>query len=141
MTTASEEILARYNRVEREVDAFGRTIGVRKLRGSQEIRVLGMTADVQAATVRALDPQSPGETMEVSLQNLLVIAASVVEIDGIPVPFARNRAELDAIYDQLDREGVAAAALAMVKLAAEDAEDEDAEGGDAMAKVAAKAKK
>ena len=38
----------------------------------------------------------------------LMMAASVVEVDGNPIAFPRNRAELDAIYDQLDGEGLTA---------------------------------
>jgi hypothetical protein len=47
----------------------------------------------------------------------LQVAAAVCEIDGIRIPFPRSRGELDAIYDRLDGEGVAAASVAFARLA------------------------
>jgi hypothetical protein len=38
-------------------------------------------------------------------------------INEDPIPFPRNRAELDSIYDRLDQEGVAAAGAAVARLA------------------------
>jgi hypothetical protein len=46
----------------------------------------------------------------------LMMAASVCEIDGNPLPFPRNRAELDSIYDQLDSEGIEAIVAAATRL-------------------------
>jgi len=46
----------------------------------------------------------------------LILAAAVCMIDEIRIPFARNRGELDAIYDRLDEEGLNAAARAFKRL-------------------------
>jgi hypothetical protein len=43
--------------------------------------------------------------------------ADLTGYDEDPVPFPRNRAELDSIYDRLDQEGVAAAGAAVARLA------------------------
>ena len=45
-----------------------------------------------------------------------MMAASVCEVDGNPWPFPRNRAELDAAYDQLDAEGIEAIVAAATRL-------------------------
>jgi hypothetical protein len=106
--------LARYRQIERETDVFGRRIGVRRLRPSEQGRLQGMTADL-SGTEDVENPETH-ELMRVSHKTPYFIAAAVCEVDGRPVPFPRNRGELDAIYDSLDIEGITAAAKAMVVL-------------------------
>lgn len=134
MTTASEEITARYTTVEKEGDAFGRLICVKRIKGSQRLRVLGMTSDLAEATQpmpnqewKEGDPQDK-QLVHVPIQSLMVIAASVCEIDGVPIPPAKNRPELDAIYDRLDDEGLAAAAVALHRLSAPAESENGSEG-------------
>jgi hypothetical protein len=56
----------------------------------------------------------------------MIVAASVCEIDSIPIPFARNRPELDSIADRLDEEGLAAAMKALTRYQPKVAEGEEA---------------
>ncbi|SHG91768.1 hypothetical protein [Bradyrhizobium erythrophlei] len=113
MTTQSEIILARYKRVEREADAFGRLIGVRKLKPSEQTKVAGYTADLSGAD-EVFTPD--GRKVNFPHRIPLLVAAAVCEIDNLPIPFAKSRAELDAIYDRLDEEGLAAASRAVARL-------------------------
>jgi hypothetical protein len=52
-----------------------------------------------------------------------LIAASVCMIDEARISFPRTRGELDAIYDRLDAEGMAAATKAMINLSKVDGVD------------------
>lgn len=128
MSTASEEILARrakYQRVEREVDAVGRTIGVRPLRPSQQIRVQELAPGLDGTTT-VLDEN--GAEIRVPRIAPLVMAASVVEIDGVPTPW-KTRADLDATLDILDEEGMTAVMTALAKFSPQP--DEAGTGTDA----------
>jgi hypothetical protein len=113
MTTESETKLARYNAIEKEADAFGRVIGVRRLKPSEQTKVAGMCADLTGSD-DVLNEN--GEMVQVQHRMPLFIASSVCMIDEARIPFPRNRAELDAIYDRLDVEGIAAAGKAMVRM-------------------------
>lgn len=117
MPTESEIILARYRVVERETDACGRLIGVRRLKPSEQTKVAGMTADLTGSD-EVIDPKS-GEKILVPHRLPLMVAASVCEINGHPIPFSRTRGELDAIYDRLDAEGITAAGVAATRLSAD----------------------
>lgn len=112
--SASEEITQRYNKVERELDALGRTIGVKRLKPSQQIKLQGMTPDLDGESEQV--DKASGKTIAVSNRAPAFIAASVVEIDGAPIPFPKTRAELDSMLDALDSEGLEAAATAMARL-------------------------
>lgn len=117
MTTQSEIIMNRYRETEREADAFGRLITVRRLKPSEQTKVAGYCTDLTGYDeVTAPD----GTPTRIPHRLPLLIAAAVSKIDDIHVPFARSRGELDAIYDALDAEGLAAAGLAAAKLAARD---------------------
>jgi hypothetical protein len=113
MLTESEVKLQRYKTVEKESDDFGRVLGVRRLRPSEQTKLAGMTADLTGSD-EAIGPD--GEKVSVSHRLPLMIAASVCMIDEIHIEFPRNRGGLDAIYDRLDAEGIAAASRAMVRL-------------------------
>ena len=108
--TKSEEILARkakYDRIEREADALGRVLGVKRLKPSEQARLQELT------TMRG-DDLAP-----------FAVAAAVREIDDVPVPFPKSRGELDAMLDSLDAEGLTAAITALNRLMTE---EEPAEG-------------
>jgi hypothetical protein len=113
MPTETEAKLARYNTVEKEADDFGRVIGVRRLKPSEQTKVAGMTADLTGHE-EAMNPE--GEKVQVSHRLPLMIVAAVCMIDDARIPFARNRGELDAMYDRLDVEGLAAAGRALMRL-------------------------
>ncbi|WP_024517072.1 hypothetical protein [Bradyrhizobium sp. Tv2a-2] len=114
--TESEIRLQRYKQVEREADAWGRVIGVRRLKPSEQTKAASFTADVtgydEVTTEQGLKLAIPHRTP-------LMVVASVCEIDGAQIPFPRSRAELDAMYDRLDEEGLAAASRAVAKLQAD----------------------
>ena len=122
MMTASQEILARqerYNRIERATDSTGRMIGVRRLKPSQQLRVQEMAPGLDGAVSVTVESADGNRVIEIPRNSPLVIAASVCEIDSSPIPFAKSRAELDAILDRLDTEGLAAAGEALAKFAEE----------------------
>jgi len=118
MATESEIKLARYNQIEKEADGFGRVIGDRRLKPSEQTRLIGMTNDL---TGHEIVPVTDEETKavsnaEVSHRSPLMLAASVCLINEDPITFPRSRGELDAIFDRLDVEGLTAAAVAMGRL-------------------------
>lgn len=130
MTTESEVKLARYAAREKEADAFGRIITIRRLKPSEQTRISGMVADLtgfEDTEVEVTDPETgkvSTERRQVPRNAPLVIAAMVCEIsDGqhsIAVSFPKGRAELDAIFDRLDVEGLEAATKAAQRLIAAD---------------------
>jgi hypothetical protein len=130
--TPSEELVSRYAKVERQVDAFGRCIGVRRLKISQQTKVSEMTPGLEGEFEVTL-PASPGieadpdrgveaqraqpeRTVKLSRRTQMLVAAAVCEIDAVQIPFARSRGELDAIADRLDEEGLVAAMVAYARL-------------------------
>jgi len=120
MQTESEIKLARYSTVEKEADKFGRVIGVRRLRPSEQTKLSGLTADLTGYD----DMLSPsGDKVSIPHRMPLMIAAAVCMIDDARIPFPRTRGELDAIYDRLDAEGINAASVALVRLTANDITD------------------
>ena len=112
--TPSEELTSRYTRIEREADALGRVIGVRRLKVSQQVKVSEMTPSLEGNTEMTSED---GRSVRISRRSLPVVAASVCEIDGTMIPFARTRGELDAIMDRLDEEGLVAAVIAYSRFA------------------------
>jgi hypothetical protein len=115
VSTASETILARYAKIEREADDFGRMIGVKRLRSSEVTKVDEMSPGLDG--VIPVTDSDTGKIVEIPKRSRLYVAASVREIDGNAMPFPRNRAELDAVVDALDDEGFIAASKALGRLA------------------------
>jgi hypothetical protein len=111
--TESEAKIARYNKIEREADDWGRVIGVRRLKPSESAKVRGMVADLKGFDEV---PNATGEMIQIPHSMGHFIAAAVCEIDQAPIPFSRNRAELDAILDRLDDKGLFAATKALGRL-------------------------
>jgi hypothetical protein len=127
VTTPSEELINRYSRVEREADALGRLISVRRLRVSQQTKVAEMTPNLDGDSEVIMTGEDGVEkTVRISRRGIMIVAASVSEIDGVPIPFARNRGELDSIADRLDEEGLAAAMKALTRFQPKVAEGEEA---------------
>jgi hypothetical protein len=126
--TPSEEFIQRYSRVEREADALGRLIGVRRLKPSQSTKVIEFTPNLEGEVEMRVFDEKIGEEKTIQIQRRfqMTIAAAVCEMDNIPIPFARNRGELDAIYDRLDNEGIEAAMIAYSRLFPAKADDEEA---------------
>lgn len=115
--TESEIKLARYSKIAKKADKMGRVIGVRRLKPSEQTRLSGMTADLTGAD-EVFGPND--EKISIPHRMPLMIAAAVCMIDGVHIPFPRNRAELDSIYDRLDAEGIAAASEGVVELSESD---------------------
>jgi hypothetical protein len=113
MSTETELKLARYNETIKEVDSWGRIIGVRRLRPSEQTKVSGMTAELSGSD-EVTGPD--GAAIHIPHRMPLLIAAAVCNIGEDYIPFPRNRAELDAIYDRLDVEGLSAAGKAFARL-------------------------
>jgi hypothetical protein len=117
--TASDEILQRYRHIEREADSRGRILGIRRLRPSEQSKITGMTPDLGGYDLVPRFGDDDAEDLKplrLSHRMPLMMAASVCEIDGNPIPFPRNRQELDSIYDQLDAEGIQAIVAAATRL-------------------------
>lgn len=113
MSTESEVKLARYNEVAKEADELGRVIGVRRLKPSEQTKIAGMSGELTGYDEMT---NSEGNKIQIPHRMPLILAASVCMIDEVHIPFPRSRGELDAIYDRLDKEGIAAAGKAMIKL-------------------------
>lgn len=113
MSTESEVILARYKTVEKEADTFGRIIGVRRLKPSEQTKVAGMCSDL-VGNDEIVGPE--GDKIQIPHRMPLLIAATVCMIGEAHIPFPRDRRELDAIYDRLDQEGITAAGTALARL-------------------------
>lgn len=117
MSTESEIKLARYQTVEKEADEFGRVIGVRRLKPSEQIRVTEYTSELSGGE-EVTGPD--GEKFTFTHRMPLIVAASVCMIDDAPISFPKSRGELDAIFDRLDNEGITAASTALGRLNAND---------------------
>ena len=102
MSVTAEEIAKRYAKVEREIDKFGRVIGVRKLRPAQQMRVSEWT-----------------DTKNEGVQGAFFLAACVCEVDAAPIAFPKSREDLDMTINMLDAEGIEAASAAFVRLVKE----------------------
>lgn len=122
MSTESEIRLARYKQVEKEADAFGRVIGVRRLKPSEQARLQGMVADVVGEDLAELPD---GTRIPIPHKVPIMLSAAVCMIDDVHISFPKNRAELDAIFDRLDREGIEAAGKGIMRLNSSDTSPED----------------
>lgn len=114
MSTESEVILERYKAREKEPDALGRVITVRRLKPSEQSKVAEYCKDLTGSD-DAVNP-STGDKVSIPHRMPLLVAAAVCMIDDVHIPFPRDRGQLDAIYDRLDVEGIAAAGAAFGRL-------------------------
>lgn len=124
----SEEIAARaerYKRAQKVVDAFGRTLTVRRLNLPERKKIQEFTAGLTGAT--SVSDPATGNKIEIPNNLEFFFAASVRQIDEAIIAFPRNRADLDSLLGSLDDEGVAAVADAFAKFQ----EEEKAAAGDA----------
>jgi hypothetical protein len=113
----------RYREIEREADVFGRIIGVRRLKLSEQTRITGLCPelsghDILDVPIYDANGEDTGNTRRsyVSHRGPLMLAASVCELNRHPLPFPRTRVELDTTYDLLDGEGLEAAGNALKRL-------------------------
>jgi hypothetical protein len=116
-TTESDRIFARYREREKEADELGRIITVRRLRPSEQTKVAAYCSDLTGYDeVTAPD----GTLTKIPHRMPLLIAAAVCMIGDRHLSFPQSRRELDANFDLLDAEGLAAAGLAVARLAAKE---------------------
>ena len=113
------ELRDRYNESAQATDVFRRVIVVRRLRPSQQSKIEGMMHDL-AGSIEVTD-EATGKKGHIPRATRHFIAAAVREIydvDGVHkvYPFPNSRAELDAVFDYLDNEGVDAAGEALFTL-------------------------
>jgi hypothetical protein len=108
VSTASEEILARYKKRESETDAFGRVITVRKLRPGEQVALMRM-----------------GDTEIAQAINTMTVGASVCKIDDLDYTFPKNLGELNAALNVLDDEGLFAATKAFIRIQGLTTEDQE----------------
>lgn len=113
---------ARYNHIEREADSWGRLIGVRRIKLSEQTRLQAMTPDLGGMD-EIQNPDFPGSTTLIQQRSQYYIVAMVCEINNAYIPFPRNRGELDAILDRLDIEGMKAAGEAVTRIMRADEAD------------------
>jgi hypothetical protein len=128
--TPSDELIRRYSQVERQADAFGRVVGVRRLKPAQQQKVAEMTPGLSGEDETTVRDEITGAeiVMKIPRRMQLNVAAAVCEIDGVPIPFARNRPELDSIFDRLDKEGMDAAMTAFFRLLPKRAAEDEGAG-------------
>jgi hypothetical protein len=113
MSTATEARIERYKKVEREADAWGRVITVRRLKPSEMGKLTAYIADITGFDEHT---REDGTVVKVDRRTPYIVIGMVCEIDGVHIPFPRNRGELDAMYDTLDQEGLVAASKAVGRL-------------------------
>ncbi|WP_152535809.1 hypothetical protein [Bradyrhizobium sp. Ai1a-2] len=112
MTELSERV-ARYAQREREADALGRLIEVRRLKPSERIKLEGFLSDLTGVIE---GEGTDGTKISMPRWVTMLPVASVSKIDDVHVAFPRSRGELDAILDRLDDEGMSAATAALTRL-------------------------
>lgn len=111
MLSLAEQIKADAARVEYEIDAAGRRIGVKKLNFRDHYKL---------AKLLGQDSNNP------AVMTDAMMTASVVEIDGDSIPTPGTELQLEALMQRLDFHGIAAASKAMgrfVSIAGENTED------------------
>lgn len=108
-----DEIKARYSTIEREADAFGRIIGVRRLRPSEVGAVTALTSGMDGFLIVTGDD---GAESKVPERSRYLLSAAVREVNGVAQPFPKTRQQLDGLVDMLDEEGFAAAVVAYSRL-------------------------
>lgn len=113
MSTETEVKLARYGERVKKADKLGRIISVGRLKPSEQVRISQYTSELTGYDEMTNDK---GDMVRIPHRLPLIIAASVRMIDDAHISFVRNRGELDAIYDRLDKEGLRAAGEAFAEL-------------------------
>ena len=102
VNTASEDVIKKAAKTKTVISADGLTLVVRRLGPLQRMKL----ADV----VGPMSAQNPAYI------GTAAIAASIVSIDGEPIPFPANKRELEAIVQRLDDDGISAAGDALAEL-------------------------
>ena len=99
MDAPSARLIAAAQQAQTVTDALGRRIGLRRPGALDKLRLLKAAGPVLAQNQPWL--------------NMALYAASVTEIDGVPVPPPAAEAQIEALVGRLGDEGLAAVALAL----------------------------
>jgi hypothetical protein len=105
-----DEIRAKYAKTEKVVDKYGRIITVRLLTVSQRT-----------------DIRKWAGTDDATVQAPMMFAASVCAINDLPYTFPKSEAELKAVMDMLDDDGMLSIAQTYQKLVPDTTEEQDIE--------------
>jgi hypothetical protein len=97
-----EEIRGKYAKQETISDSYGRILVARRLTTSQCLAIREMATSADREVI-----------------GTLMVAASLLSVDGHPITFPKTRKELDVTLDMLDDPGVEALVEAFTKLAGE----------------------
>lgn len=98
-STPSEQIIAEANKTYSVTDELGRVITFRKLKMSDQRRVLKAISNETA--------------QKEQLFGLIMLAACVTSIDGDEIRFPTSELQFDALIDRLENEGFTALGKAM----------------------------
>lgn len=112
--TPSARIVATAQAAPAVTDALGRRLGLRRPTALDKLRLFKAAGPVLAHNQPWL--------------GLALLAASVTEIDGVPVPAPANEAQIEALVARLGDEGLAAIAEALDAAQPSAAEIVDAAG-------------
>ena len=106
-TSPSERIVAAAQATAEANDAAGRALTVRRPGALERLRLFKAAGAALAGNPAWL--------------GLATVAASVVALDGVPVPFPASEAQIEALVARLGDHGIAAvsAALSVLRSAAE----------------------
>lgn len=99
MKTPSQEIIDEANRVYSVTDARGRVIAFRRLKMSDQRRILKSISNEAASKEKYL--------------GMIMVAACVTSIDGDEIRFPASELQFDALIDRLETEGFKALGGAM----------------------------
>ena len=99
--TPSEQIIQEANHIYRVTDVKGRQIGFKSMDMNRRRR-----------TFKAISAEMQGKPQ---YMGMVMIAASVVEIDGEEIPLPTTELQFDALIDRLDDAGFAAVGAGIQK--------------------------
>ena len=99
MTAASKQIIGAAESETRARDAGGRVLSIRRLDALDRLRLF-----------KALGAEL---SLNAPYLGVALLACSVTEIDGVPVPPPRTEAQLEALVKKLGDDGLAVASQAL----------------------------
>ncbi len=102
----SARLIAAANEALAARDGSGREIALRRLGALDKLRLFKAAGPALAQNAPYL--------------GMAMLAASVTAIEGVPVPYPTNEAQIEAIVARLGDEGIAAVAAALAPSGAED---------------------
>lgn len=114
--TPTDQVLEEANRTFSVTDARGRVIGFRRLKMSDQRRILKALSNESASKEKYL--------------GMIMLAACVISIDGEEIRFPANELQFDALIDRLETDGFTAIATGVQKEFGITDEDVHADAGE-----------